>query len=136
MAKYKIYLFVILLIIIVIGIVTVVARYRREISAARAQVDSLGSQVIETDCGPIEYARIGEGYPVLVINAVDDPIAVHENVRGLAEKIPNARLFVVPDGGHPLFGHTQEVKSEITQFLTIRSLVFSHTNVVRILPQL
>ena len=24
-------------------------------------------QVIETDCGPIEYARIGEGYPVLVV---------------------------------------------------------------------
>jgi pimeloyl-ACP methyl ester carboxylesterase len=55
--------------------------------------------------------------PVLVINAADDPYAVLENVRGLVEKIPNARLFVVPDGGHPLLGHTQEVKSEITQFL-------------------
>ena len=68
MANYKIYLFIILLSISVIGIVAVVARYQREISAARKGVDSLGSQVIETDRGPIEYARIGEGYPVLVVH--------------------------------------------------------------------
>jgi len=54
---------------------------------------------------------------VLLINAADDPYAVPENVRGLAERFPNARLYVVTDGGHPLLGHTQEVKSEITQFL-------------------
>ena len=54
---------------------------------------------------------------VLLIHALDDPYALPENVRGLAQKIPNARLFVVPDGGHPLLGHTQEIKSEITQFL-------------------
>ena len=316
MANYKIYLFVILLSISMIGIVAVVARYQREISAARMRVDSLGSQVIETDCGPIEYARVGEGYPVLVvhgtlggfdqglltakpiieagfqvisvsrfgylrspmpenasvdmqadayaclldelgiqrvvvftfsagatssirfaaryperisalilqspaapgnvyvasppkavftllrsnfinwvmvtyfgsvmqraigvpegfvltpefetevidiltttipssgriagfsfdcygvtsefyeeisetspysvykietpalvINALDDPLAIHENVRGLAEKFPNANLFTVPNGGHPLLGHTKEVKSQIIQFL-------------------
>jgi len=315
MANYKTFLFVILVSIIVIGIVAVTARYQREIKAAHEQVDNLGSQVIETDCGSIEYARIGEGYPVLVvhgdmggfdqglmlsnqfinsgfqvisisrfgylrtpmptdanlnlqadayaclldalgiqqtavfafsagatssirfaarhpervsalilhcpaapgnvkvssppraifdtlmrsdfvywalityfkpysivgvpkgfvltpefeaevegilaktfplsermdgfifdtylsdsefyesisetspyplgeiktpvllINAADDPYAVPENVRGLAEKFPNARLYVVTDGGHPLLGHTQEVKAEITQFL-------------------
>src|SRR5512143_852154 len=55
--------------------------------------------------------------PVLVINALDDPISIPENVRGLAEQMPNARLFVVPDGGHFLFGHTEEVKAEIAQFL-------------------
>ena len=55
--------------------------------------------------------------PVLLINAADDPYAVPENVRGLAEKFPNARLYVVPDGGHPLLGHSEEVKAEITQFL-------------------
>jgi hypothetical protein len=31
--------------------------------------------------------------------------------------MPNAHLFIVPDGGHPLLGHMPEVKSEITQFL-------------------
>jgi pimeloyl-ACP methyl ester carboxylesterase len=315
MATYKNYLFIILLSIIVIGIVAVATRYQREIRAAHEQVDTLGSQVIETDCGPIEYARVGDGYPVLVlhgdmggfdqglmlsnqfidsgfqvisisrfgylgsplpadanlnlqadayaclldelgikqaaifafsagstssirfaarhpervsalilhcpaapgkvkvgsppraifdtlmrsdfvywafityfkpysivgvpngfvltpefeaeakdilvktlplsermdgfiydtylsdsefyasvsetspyplgeietpvllINAADDPYAVPENVRGLAERFPNARLYVVADGGHPLLGHAQEVKSEITQFL-------------------
>ncbi|CAG0998893.1 2-hydroxymuconate semialdehyde hydrolase [Anaerolineae bacterium] len=55
--------------------------------------------------------------PALVINALDDPISIPENVRGLAEQMPNARLFVVPDGGHFLFGHTEKVKTEITQFL-------------------
>jgi pimeloyl-ACP methyl ester carboxylesterase len=55
--------------------------------------------------------------PVLVINAADDPIAIPENVHRLADQMPNARLFVVPEGGHFLFGHTQEVKSEIAQFL-------------------
>lgn len=314
MANYRIYLFVILLTIIVIGIVAVAARYQWEISAAREELNNLGSQVIETDCGPIEYARVGNGYPVLVvhgdmggfdqglmqtnlidagfqvisvsrfgylrtpmpaevsvtiqadafaclldalgiqqaavfafsagatssirfaarhpervsalillcpaapgkvkvssppraifdtlmrsdfvywalityfrpyrivgvpkgfvltpefeaevkdilaktlplsermdgfifdtygaqsefyesisetspyplgeietpvllINAADDPYAVPENVRGLAEKFPNARLYVVPDGGHPLLGHSEEVKAEINQFL-------------------
>jgi len=55
--------------------------------------------------------------PVLVINALDDPLALPENVRALADKMPNARLFVVPDGGHQLLGHAQEVKSEMAQFL-------------------
>jgi 2-hydroxy-6-oxonona-2,4-dienedioate hydrolase len=56
--------------------------------------------------------------PVLLINAADDPYAVPENVRGLAEKFPNARLYVVPDGGHPLLGHSEEVQAEISQFLS------------------
>lgn len=61
--------------------------------------------------------------PALIINALDDPISIPQNVRRLVEQMPNARLFVVPDGGHFLFGHTEEVKSEITQFL--QSLVGS-----------
>jgi len=55
--------------------------------------------------------------PVLVINAADDPISIPENVRALAGKMPNARLFVVPDGGHFFFGHTEEVNAEIARFL-------------------
>lgn len=54
--------------------------------------------------------------PVLVINSADDPIAIPENVRRLTEQMPNARLFVVPDGGHFLFGHLEEVKAEIAKF--------------------
>lgn len=55
--------------------------------------------------------------PVLVINAANDPISLLENVRNLAQQMPNARLYIVPDGGHLLFGHADEVKAEIDGFL-------------------
>ena len=55
--------------------------------------------------------------PVLVIHPVDDPIVAIENVRGLAEQMPNACLYEVPDGGHFLFGHREEAKAEIAEFL-------------------
>jgi pimeloyl-ACP methyl ester carboxylesterase len=68
-----------------------------------------------TEASPYPLNKIET--PVLVINAADDPIAIPENVRKLAQQMPNARLFVVPDGGHFLFGHTEETKAEINQFL-------------------
>jgi len=40
--------------------------YRRDLAAARARVLS-GSQIVETASGPIEYAMLGEGSPVLVL---------------------------------------------------------------------
>lgn len=55
--------------------------------------------------------------PTLVISAVDDPAALHENARTLAAHIPGARLVAIPDGGHLMLGHTEEVKLEIAQFL-------------------
>ncbi len=55
--------------------------------------------------------------PTLVVSAVDDPLALHENARALTDRIPGARLLSVPDGGHVLLGHHEEVKSEVTQFL-------------------
>jgi pimeloyl-ACP methyl ester carboxylesterase len=68
MVNFEIYLFLVLASIIAIGIAAVAARYFREIKAARATINHLGSRVIETDCGPIEYARVGHGYPVLVVH--------------------------------------------------------------------
>lgn len=53
----------------------------------------------------------------LVINAADDPISIPENVRQMAEQLPNARQYVVPEGGHLFFGHAEEVRAEIAQFL-------------------
>jgi 2-hydroxy-6-oxonona-2,4-dienedioate hydrolase len=41
--------------------------YQRDISQARERV-STGSQVAQTPCGPIEYAAIGAGKPVLVVH--------------------------------------------------------------------
>lgn len=57
--------------------------------------------------------------PTLVINAANDPISLPANVRNLAEQMPNARLYTVPDGGHLLFGHAEELKAEIDTFLHI-----------------
>lgn len=68
MSDFLINLLVILAGILMIGIVAIASRYRREIQAARRRVDSLGSQVIETACGQIEYARVGEGAPVLMVH--------------------------------------------------------------------
>ncbi len=55
--------------------------------------------------------------PTLVVNAADDPISIPENVHRLAEQLPNARQYVVPDGGHLFFGHAEEVRTEIAEFL-------------------
>ncbi len=55
--------------------------------------------------------------PTLVINAADDPLSIPENVRRLVDQMPSARLFVVPDGGHFVFGHIEEVQAEIAQFM-------------------
>jgi pimeloyl-ACP methyl ester carboxylesterase len=81
--------------------------------------DTYGAQpefyesVSETSPYPLDQIES----PVLLINAADDPYAVPENVRGLAERFPYARLYVVPDGGHPILGHSEEAKAEITRFL-------------------
>jgi pimeloyl-ACP methyl ester carboxylesterase len=68
MVNYKTLLLFALVSIIVIGCVFVGVHYYREINAARAAINRVGSQVINTTCGPIEYARVGEGYPVLSVH--------------------------------------------------------------------
>jgi pimeloyl-ACP methyl ester carboxylesterase len=70
-------------------------------------------EISETSPYPLGEIEI----PVLAVNALDDPYAIPENVRGLATLFPNARLFVVPDGGHLILGHDAEVKAEIAHFL-------------------
>ena len=45
----------------------VFSSYRRDIRRARERI-STGSRVVETPCGPIEYAVAGDGPPVLVVH--------------------------------------------------------------------
>jgi pimeloyl-ACP methyl ester carboxylesterase len=53
---------------LVVGLATLVySDYRQEIHAARARVSS-GSRIVNTRCGPIEYAVAGSGPAVLVIH--------------------------------------------------------------------
>jgi pimeloyl-ACP methyl ester carboxylesterase len=59
-----------LVVAVAVVVLLVYVRYRRDIRAAQEHLKSGGSQVIETDCGPIEYATFGEGYPVLVVHGI------------------------------------------------------------------
>lgn len=43
------------------------ASYRRAIGQARLRVAS-GSKIVQTPCGPIEYAEAGEGPPILLVH--------------------------------------------------------------------
>lgn len=44
--------------------------YQRDLRAAEARIDNLGSRVVNTACGPVEYVVRGEGYPVLVVHGI------------------------------------------------------------------
>ncbi len=79
-----------------------------------------------SECSPYPLSNIAT--PVLLIGAEDDPYSNIENVRDLAEKFPNKRLYVLPDGGHPHLGHSQEVNTEINQFLNKNTGASGETN--------
>jgi 2-hydroxy-6-oxonona-2,4-dienedioate hydrolase len=53
--------------IVMIVSVLVYPNYRNDIREAYEGISS-GSKMINTDCGPIEYATLGEGSPVLVLH--------------------------------------------------------------------
>lgn len=55
--------------------------------------------------------------PVLIVNAVDDPLTLYKNARSAAERIPGAKLVTIEDGGHMMLGHEELVRSEIAAFL-------------------
>jgi pimeloyl-ACP methyl ester carboxylesterase len=55
--------------------------------------------------------------PVLIINAVDDPLTLYKNAQSAAERIPGAKLVTIENGGHMLLGHEEKVRSEIETFL-------------------
>jgi pimeloyl-ACP methyl ester carboxylesterase len=55
--------------------------------------------------------------PVLIVSAIDDPLAPHRNAQALAERIPGARLVPIENGGAMLLGHGEQVRAEIMAFL-------------------
>src|SRR5512141_1526034 len=77
-----------------VAIFVVVTRYLRDIRAARLLLDSLGSRIIKTACGPVEYARIGEGDPVLVVHGAlggfDQGLFLARSIN-----IPNSQIISV-----------------------------------------
>jgi pimeloyl-ACP methyl ester carboxylesterase len=55
--------------------------------------------------------------PVLIVNAVDDPLTLYKNAQSAVERIPGARLVTIEDGGHMMLGHEEQIQSEIAAFL-------------------
>ena len=55
--------------------------------------------------------------PVLIINAMDDPLTLYVNAHAVAQRIPGARLVTIEDGGHMMLGHEEGIRSEIVAFL-------------------
>jgi len=55
--------------------------------------------------------------PVLIINALDDPLTLYKNAQSAAERIPGAKLVAIESGGHMLLGHEERIRLEITSFL-------------------
>jgi len=72
----------------------------------------------------VSNSDINTGYPlkeiavpVLIISAVDDPLALYVNAQAMAETIPGSRLVTIESGGHMLLGHDERIRSEIVAFL-------------------
>jgi pimeloyl-ACP methyl ester carboxylesterase len=55
--------------------------------------------------------------PVLIVNAVDDPLTLYKNAQSAAERIPGAKLVTIEDGGHMMLGHEERIRSIIAAFL-------------------
>jgi len=73
----------------------------------------------------ISNAEINTGYqiediriPTLIINAKDDPLTLYKNAKALSEKISDAKLISIPNGGHMTLGNEEIIRSEIEAFLT------------------
>jgi pimeloyl-ACP methyl ester carboxylesterase len=55
--------------------------------------------------------------PTLVVSAEDDLFRTLPGARYTAERIHDAELTVLPDGGHLMVGHGDEVQQAVTDFL-------------------
>ena len=56
------------------------------------------------------------GVPTLILSCEDDLFGTAATARLLAERIPDARLVVYPDGGHIWLGHDADLTREIAAF--------------------
>jgi 2-hydroxy-6-oxonona-2,4-dienedioate hydrolase len=65
---------------------------------------------------PTAYDRIA--VPTLILSCEDDLFGTADTARLLAERIPDARLTIYPDGGHIWLGHDDALTREIADFVT------------------
>lgn len=62
--------------------------------------------------------------PTLIIHAKDDPLASFEDAKNMAGRIPNSEFVAFDDGGHLIFGHSEEVQKIINKFIQVRCKVY------------
>lgn len=72
---------------------------------------------LDMDRHPEEYPLEKINVPVLVIHAVDDPLALYANAEALAKRIPGAELLSIPRGGHLLLSQEEFVRNAVARFL-------------------
>jgi pimeloyl-ACP methyl ester carboxylesterase len=77
----------------------------------------LDMYVSNLDVNTGDYPLEEVGVPVLIVNAVDDPLTLYKNAQSAAERIPGSKLVTIESGGHMLLGHEERVRSEIVGFL-------------------
>jgi pimeloyl-ACP methyl ester carboxylesterase len=56
--------------VLIVLVLPLAARYRRDIRAAYARLETLDRRLLHTDCGKIEVVIEGEGDPVLVVHGI------------------------------------------------------------------
>ncbi|MDG4650355.1 alpha/beta hydrolase [Roseibacterium sp. SDUM158017] len=56
--------------------------------------------------------------PTLILSCEDDLFGTAETARLLAERIPDARLVLYPEGGHIWLGHDADLTRDIRAFIT------------------
>lgn len=64
---------------------------------------------------PTAYNRIP--VPTLILSVEDDLFGTAETARLLAERIPDARLVIYPEGGHIWLGHDRDAAEAIATFI-------------------
>ena len=72
---------------------------------------------LDMDQHPDQYPMETIRVPILIIHAVDDPLAKYENAEALAARIPDAELLSIPSGGHLLLRMEGTVRQEIARFV-------------------
>ncbi len=80
--------------------------------SAVAALERMNAQIDTRDILPTIQA------PTLVINRSEDPVANVEAARDLASRIPGARFLEFPGNTHSMIGITDQVISEIQEFVT------------------
>jgi pimeloyl-ACP methyl ester carboxylesterase len=64
-----------------------------------------------------EYVLETLSVPTLAIHAEDDPLASFEDVERMVERIPDAEFLAYGTGGHLVFGHGDEIRRAVSDFV-------------------